>query len=160
MSLVRNPNTLNQMRDVLQQQSGIDPSQDQIVLVGEVNPRLLKACDVNAAGNSSATGSVTVYTTPSDRDFYLTGIQYSMIKDATCDAATGTIQVGGTVNGQSVAFLRKAIITLTAQSADITREFTRPILIDRGTAISMTATFTAGAMSRGCCITGFTLLSQ
>lgn len=160
MSLVRNPNTLTQMRDVLQQQSGHDTINDQVVLVAETNPKLLKEVNINASAAQSTTGSITIYTVPSGADYYLWGFQYSMIKDATCDQAGPSIQISCTSNGQAFVFARFAIITTTAQVIEESREFSRPIKLDAGSTISMTGTFTAGAMARACSVQIVRLESQ
>jgi hypothetical protein len=107
-------------------------------------------------GNTSSTGTFTVYTTPSDKDFYLTAIELTMAKDVTCDAATGSVGMNITVDGVSVAVVTIAFITLTAQTSTVVVPFTFPIKVDRGTTITGSVTFTAGAMRRSCCIYGYT----
>jgi len=106
---------------------------------------------------STTTGSATVYTTPADKDFYLTGIQVSFIKNATCDVASGPLRYTATVEGVSQGIISLALLTLTAQDQNAFVSFETPIKVDRNTAITTSNTFTAGAFVRECCITGYTV---
>lgn len=113
--------------------------------------RIIKAA---AASNTSI---ITPYTTPTDKDFYLTGVTLSFVKDAANDLATGSLLVQTTVNGETVSVTGIAVLTLTAQQQTVRCEFNPPIKVDRNAAIQLpTATFTAGAMRRVLCINGYT----
>jgi len=107
-------------------------------------------------GNTSATGSLTPYTTPTDKDFYLTAIGLSYSKNVTCDVATGNVQLNITVDGASVAVIALAMQTLTAQDGTAYISFPIPIKVDRGTAITGTNSYTAGAMRRTGVVVGYT----
>lgn len=119
----------------------------------------IKYCDVVetfATGVSSASAS-TIYTAPTDRDFYLTGYSFSIIKDAACDTATGTIAIQCVVNGatKSVAVLRHLVTT--AQNQSYCDDLSIPIKVDRGSIISISGvTYTAGAFGRSASIRGYT----
>lgn len=110
---------------------------------------------IRAAG-SSTSGSITALTTPADKDFYLTGCTLSMIKDATCDMATGAIALAVTVDGVAQNPAAIAILTLTAQSQTVNVTFNPPIKVDRNTALSMGASYTAGTMRRFLGVYGYT----
>jgi len=102
--------------------------------VMEVNPKLLRICNLcKSASASNATG-VTIYTTPTGQDFYLVSCQLGVIKDVTSTSTNTNIQVF--IDGVSISLLRIPGITLTPQSEVISLAFPYPIKIDRGTAIS------------------------
>lgn len=117
---------------------------------------ILPTCRIVKNGNTSSSGGLTVYTTPTERDFYLTGIIFSMAKDSTCDVATGTVAINVVIDGTAVALAPIAVITLTAQAQIASLSLPVPIKIDRGTPISGSVTFTAGVMRRTCTLIGYT----
>lgn len=123
----------------------------------ETNPFLASFASVAESGLGSSTGtSVTIYSTPSTTDFYLTGVSLAIIKDATCDTITGSISVTATVNGVSKSLVRIPHITLTAQTSELSISMVAPLKIDRNTNISISApSFTAGTFQRAATIQGF-----
>jgi len=120
---------------------------------------LIKAIgNINKGINSEVTGAINVYTTPTDKDFYLTSATFSMCKNAACDQGTGTLSLTGTVEGTTgIKLMGISTITLTAQDQTIHTPFEPPIKIDRGTILQQSASFTAGTMARLICIKGYTL---
>lgn len=92
-----------------------------------------------------STSGATIYTTPQDKDFYLTNASLSMAKDtATHTSIQQTLRVF--VNGVANNILAISGITLTTNQATTTQNWGRPgIKIDRGTAITYTFT---GTLSR------------
>lgn len=144
----------------LQQTRDIIPNQlaDKVVPVMEVNPKLLRRINIVRNVSSAVTAGMTAYTTPTGaQDFYLTGFQFSLTKDAACDAATGTLTITATIDGASRVLGNYSHITLTADSVIIDREFTIPVKIDRGSTIANSITFAAGVCTRSLCITGYTV---
>jgi hypothetical protein len=116
-----------------------------------------KYCDIVKAASGTVTGALTVYTTPKDRDFYLTGITSAFIKDATNDAATGFFNINIIVSGVTVAFFSFPILALTAQNQSNSLNFPFPIKIDRNSAINTsTNTWTVGNFAKSVTINGFT----
>lgn len=105
---------------------------------------------------ATTTGTVGLFTTPSDKDFYLTNATLSYAKDATCDIATGNILLSATVNGVAVGIIRLAVITLTAQQDTVSVNFNPPLKLSRSTGINLTGSFTVGTLSRGATIQGYT----
>jgi len=104
------------------------------------------------AGIIKSGASGTIFTTPADKDFYLTGLSASFSKAA---GDTGTsLTLTGFVDGVSVPLIRLAGVTLTVERDSVVADFTYPIKIDRNTAIASGAsgTFTASAF----CIRGYT----
>lgn len=132
------------------------PSQlaEKVVPVMEVNPRLLRLTTNAPQIASSTTGAKTVYTTPTNQDFYLTGFTFAYIKDATSDAAT-SLDFRVKVNGATLTLFSFPIITLTASSGQISVTLANPLKLDRNTVIDYTGTFTAGVCVRAGSATGF-----
>lgn len=146
----------NEVRDVLKLQVGRDkfPS---VLPVIDVNPKHARVINKLIASSSVTTGTTTVYTTPTDRDFYLYGISIGYSKDAVCDQATGTINVQCTPASTSTAVTIFALplLTLTAQQFMNQVSFDIPILLARGTNVTFgNASFTVGLQSRSCCLQG------
>jgi len=124
--------------------------------VFEVNP---KVCNVVRHSNLAVTGSGTIFTTPSDRDFYLNSASLGMIKDATCDVASNSeSSLTVTTEGTARRLLQMPLLTLTAQSENATISYPIPLKLDRNTTITIqSATFSAGSLLRYGAITGFTI---
>jgi len=105
------------------------------------------------AGNSSSgSGTITIMsasTGPATRgDVYITGVMMSYVKNATCDVASGTMSLNGTINGATTTITQLPLLTLTADNAQIALEFTQPIKLDLNSALTQASTYTAGAMVR------------
>ena len=130
---------------------------EKIVPVMEVNPKLLRRTSILRENNRSTSGTFTIYSTPSNQDFYLTGLYVSFIKDVVCDTATNSqgYYVGCYIDGSLRQLVEFPVITLTAQEGRIYLEFTKPIKIDRNTAITMPGTFTAGVCLRNAIVYGY-----
>lgn len=112
-----------------------------------------KVSTVLKSGARSSTGSSTIYTTPADKDFFLTFVTLTLTKDATCDNTLTSVSV---VNGGATTNL--AIITsqtLTAYTNQIVVNLSYPLKVDRNTAIQLSATFTAGTLSTRTTLGGF-----
>ena len=160
MAIIHNSELFKELKNgiKLQQTRDTIPNQlaEKIVPVMEVNPKLLREIDIVRHAVQTTTGSITLYTTASDTDFYLSTIYASFIKDATCDSATGSIQIATTTDGTARRLLDFPIITLTAQdNVSEVIAFPIPVKIDKGVTITMSGTFTVGVMVRSCGLTGF-----
>tara|TARA_Y100000310_G_C20676941_1_gene813641 strand:+ start:2217 stop:2702 length:486 start_codon:yes stop_codon:yes gene_type:complete len=104
---------------------------------------------------STSSGSTTIVSTPTNKDFYLTSCSLGLIKDAASDNVAADLRA--TVNG-TVEFLLQIVgITLTAQETHLTVSFPEPIKLDRGTAIKIQGTATAGNFHKTGTITGYTI---
>jgi len=163
MAKIHNTETIKEVIDggKIQTSSDVVPTQlaDKIVPVMEVNPKLLKTVNIvryaNATNPASAT---TIYTTPTNQDFYLTGATINSIKTATSDLSTGvftSLQV--VINGATQRLFSANGITLTAQEHNVNMVFSPPIKIDRNSVINMAAQSApaAGTYSRTGAIYGF-----
>lgn len=153
MSLFRNNTTLLQIREALGLQQATDKIPIPIPVV-EVNPRLLRQCNIVKA-NQSTGATVTVYTTPSDRDFYICAATLSFQKDAasTCTYSSLTI----TIDGTSVSLLRVTGIASTVQNDSVTISLPFPLKIDRGTNIQIAHAVNSATVQSQATIIGFTL---
>lgn len=121
--------------------------------VFEVKRRI---ANIVRTSNATTTATVTIFTTPSDRDFYLTGISFNIIKDATCDLATGRINISVTVEGTGQTALSLGTITLTAQNISEAVTLNPPLKLDRNTAVAISsASFTVGVLNRTASIVGY-----
>lgn len=114
-----------------------------------------RVCNVSRSVAQTTTGTFTIFTANADRDIFLTGVTLSYVKGATCDIGTGSIDMTATVKGVATNLLSLAVLTLTAQSDSMTLSFPTPIQVDRNTAVTVTGTFTAGALSRTACVHGY-----
>lgn len=159
--IVNNNSALsNELRDVLKLQAGRDQfpqlAENKIVPVIDVNPKHARVAGVVVSQVKSTTGTQTMMTTATNKDFYITGATFSFIKDATCDIASGSISLYTQIDGAGgLAFITFPVLTTTAQSGYLSLSFTTPIKVDRGVAISFNGTFTAGAMVRAASIIGY-----
>ena len=79
----------------------------------EIQPHL-NICKRASALNSTI---ATIFTTPSDKDFYLVAAELSLIKDATGTSTSSTISV--IIEGLAVVLLDIAGITLTVQENSV-----------------------------------------
>jgi len=117
-----------------------------------------------AAATQATTGSfsITLPTVSTGGETYLTSIVASAIKDATCDVATGALQVSVTPDGSGIStvIIRIPVITLTAQSEGYVLPLPYPLKVRNGSSVTITGTFTVGVMSRSISVTGFTSTSN
>lgn len=114
--------------------------------------------DFPISANPVTTGAVTVLTTLDRRQYYLTGVSMSLVKNATCDIATGQVGLTVVIEGVTTTVCAIAVLTLTAEAREKTVIFKDPIKLDNASIISLTGTFTAGAMSRQVTIYGYETL--
>ena len=113
---------------------------------------------VRGASITASNTSTTLYTTPSDKDFYLTGFNISVAKDAACDVATSSHTLRVVMFGANQSLALIPVITLTAERAETSADFPVPIKIDRNTIISfLSGAHTAGLFNRGVTIRGYTV---
>jgi hypothetical protein len=127
-----------------------------VVPVMDMTPDLHRVADICEGASSAATGAFTVFTTPTDKDFYLTSAQISISKSAACDLATGVVSLTVVISAQTKSILNIATVTLTAQQQSIALGLPVPIKLDRGSVISMSGTFGIAALSRAASIVGYT----
>lgn len=119
-----------------------------ITSVIDITPHFHKVMSsINDTGTTS--GTRTVFTASTSKKTYIVGFHYSYIKDATCDITTGAgIAVRAVSGGATRTLAAFTVLTTTAQSESIFIQLPRPILMDRGGAVSHTGTYTAGTLVR------------
>lgn len=117
-----------------------------------VNPQFSTHAYSTVSGTS---GTSVLFYPAADRDFYVTSAYLSINKDATCDLATGPVYIYTTIAGLTWRILAISTITLTAQHETISISLPYPLKVDRGVAIQVSGTFTAGVLYRVAAITGF-----
>jgi len=127
-------------------------SDSKVVPVIDINPKHARVSNKIASfvQATSSAGSALLATV-AGRDYYVNGLVLSVIKDATCDAADGVINIAVKPFGEATAVICLAIptLTLTAQQTSIAINFSTPIRLLRNntTALYVNAqTFTAGKL--------------
>lgn len=114
-----------------------------------------RVCNISRTLIKTDTGAANVLAAASDRDISITAVSLSLAKDATCNVATGAIEVTATVRGVTTALCGIAVLTTTAERDSISVSFPAPVMIDRGTAVAVSGTFTLGAMTRSITVHGY-----
>lgn len=118
------------------------------------NPDLKKYESVIESAGRNTTGSSVIYTTPIDKDFYLTDVYLQNQSDSTADNTIISLSV--TQKGKAnkfIIYMRK--LTTTAFDHMISRKLDPPIRLERGSTITSASTFTAGASETTGSIIGF-----
>jgi len=110
---------------------------------------------VESTANASS-GTLTMLTTPSDKDFYLTSVTLGLNKNSACDLGTGSLNVTVVINGASKIILYLPTITLTAQNDVVVLSLPTPIKLDRSSSITYSGSFSAGVCLRSGNITAYT----
>ncbi len=134
MSKHNNPSISERARRIFNNQLNEEISNevlDYITPTIEIKPR------VNIGKYSSLTNSLggTIYTTPTDKDFYLTFCCLGVIKDVTATSVESYLSA--VIDGVRVYILDIPGITLTPQDQTLCVSFPLPIKIDRGTTINI-----------------------
>lgn len=123
---------------------------DKIVLTYPLNEKVVK---IVRGSEKTTTGSSTVYTTPSNKDFYLTGCYLQNNSNATADNTD--IRLTCVIDGGTQFLIQFKKITLTAFNNMLNREFSVPIKLDRNSTIVLSSAFTVGSSTTSAGITGF-----
>ena len=135
---IQNSDTIKEIRDTarLSISEGFPTAlNDKVIPVIDVNPKHARVCDIVKTAVAQNATSATVYTTPTDQDFYLVGWNLNLIKDATSTSTASGIKF--TVNGAQAAHSRIASLSLTAQTANIVVVLDKPIKLDRNTTVTI-----------------------
>jgi hypothetical protein len=151
-----NRTILNYVTDTLV----LNPLSDEIPK--NVVPTIQPIFDVNRnitkimrSATSPTTGSTTIYSTPTDKDFYLTGIHLGYTADASADNTSVNMTAFIEDGTSAYTILRLPKTTLTATTENITFTPLYPLKINRGTVIQIQSTFTVGSCTRTGSICGF-----
>lgn len=104
-----------------------------------------------ATNNTAA----TIYTTPSDKDFYLTGVQIAVSKDATATSLGTDVTVF--YNSVNTRIIKISTNQLQVQNEAVSQVFNPPLLIDKGTAIVLNNSTNVANIVSSACIYGYTV---
>lgn len=126
---------------------------EKVLPVMEVNPKLLRRANVVKYVSGASSG--TIYTTPTDKDFFLCTAILSVNKDVASTAA-GTY-LSCVVEGVTTRLIHIAGITLTVQSECLSVSFPVPIKIDRNTPIAIASSASGAVIAVAGTITGYTV---
>jgi len=159
MAKIYNSDLFKELKDGAKIQQAVDriPNEiaEKVIPVMEVNPKLLRTINIIKNVYGTATGNLTVYSVPSNKDFYLVGADISAQEDAlSTNTAT---YIAATIDGAAVRILQLSKLTLTADSKNGSISFNTPIKIDRGTNITLSNSFGAGAAVKTCTIYGYVI---
>lgn len=146
---IRDTGKLQVMRDKI-------PSEfsDKIVLVSDVNPKHARRVDTIRRATVLNATSATVYTTPTDRDFFITHASLSVIKDVTSTSIYARLLV--TIDGSnSVSILDIPGFSLTPQNDSVAVSFPSPIKVTRGTSINVALSTNVANATASACISGY-----
>jgi hypothetical protein len=158
MVLINNANTQREIRAAIGCTGLEVPSQAGVAVlpVFNCNPKDYQLQTQLGAVSSTSSGNTTIFTTSLTRSTYVTSFTLSIIKDATCDLATGAISFAVSVDGIYRSLSPIAVITLTAQNATIAVTLQSPLLIDKNVALIVNkGAHTVGVLSFAAAVTGF-----
>jgi len=127
---------------------------EKVVPVMETNPKFFRTINVVESGSRDTSGQIALYTTPTDKDFYITSVQINNQSDVTADNTDAYISTK-LPDGNSATLAQLFKLSTTVFQGVINLSFPIPIKIKRGTAINFGSTFTAGASITGAGITGY-----
>jgi hypothetical protein len=155
MATINRSSTILDMAENLALNTGIEKIpvnlKEDVQAVYRVNPSVSKVCKWLALTTTTAT---TMYTTPVNKDFYLTSIWIGFTKDVTSDLMYVCLRF--VVDGQAKDIGIRGQ-TLTAESKSMSLSFPFPIKIDKGTIMQMVGAFAAGACAKDITFTGYIL---
>lgn len=103
----------------------------------------------------TTSGTATIFTTPPDKDFYLSYAMFQMMKNAAADNTNVSFNV--VIDGAARTLIQFETLSLTAFTDSKAIVLNPPVLLDRNSGITMTGAFTVGAMSRSGVIAGYTV---
>lgn len=156
---IYNSNLTKELIDVakLQQSKGEIPSElaEKVIPVIDINPKHARVANVVKRTIATNATAQTIYTTPTDKDFYLTSASLAMIKDATATSLFSTIQLIPDGSTSTIPILLIPGFTLTAQTGQISLSFPAPIKVAKGTNITINNSTNVGNVSADGCITGY-----
>ncbi len=148
MAYIDNTQTKKEIEDAIRGNSvsNLAPSKviDSIQPVINVNPKDYRR--VNIIKSTAVAG--TVYTTPSNKDFYLTNTHLSASTNQA--SQTGTVSISVLPKGETSTIIINAIRLLTtvildSDHSEIFESFERPILLERNSTITLAITNTTAA---------------
>jgi len=160
MGTIYNSDMMDEIREGSRIQQNVDPIpnrfSDFVQPVMEVNPKSFRRINVVKENSRITTGSTALYTTPTDRDFFLVAGYLQAVADATADNTTIYLLIQP-IDSAEVNIIQMRKLSLTAFSEKISFCLPFPIKIKRGTTISFGTTYTVGACVINAVIMGYTI---
>ncbi len=162
MGTIYNTELINELINAVRLQQGREniPSKfaDTIVPTVETNPKLLKHVNIFKSRMEDTNNVFIIYTTPTDKDFYLTYASLIVTQPATTTNTltdiTAILESGLTVK---IVTTPKVTTSSRANPAMNKYESAFAIKLKRGTTIILTNTFSAGECIASATIGGYTL---
>lgn len=105
--------------------------------------------------SSATTGGATLYTTPTDKDFYITFVDMAYSKDAAND--TTEVYIDCVINGSTTRIMSLNVVAATAQADGKIVSLPYPVLVDRNSVVRIVSNFTAGTLNRQGTVGGYIL---
>jgi len=102
---------------------------------------------------ATATGTSVIGTTPVGKDFYLVYAYLSFEADSTYDGTS--VVISATINGVARIIMESTNFSGSVRDVDVTIQPRFPIKLDRGTAINLIKTFTAGTGAHAATVGGY-----
>ena len=157
MEQINNDQTIKESSAVLGYQVQTIPPLDtsKISLVANVNPKDYRRCNIVRRSSAINSTGGTIYTTPTDKDFFLNSVALSVIKDVTSTSILSNITC--IIDGATNQILSIPGISLTVQNQSLSISFPIPIKIDRGSAIGVSNSTNVANISTNAMITGYTV---
>lgn len=151
MATIRRGTIVRDIIDSLKLQvAGVMPDQtsDKLVLTYDFkNVQVINSVKVGTCANATST---TIYTTPSNKDFYIHALAMNVVKDATNTSTLTAINCS--INGALQNILYIAGVTLVAQNDTISISLPIPIKVDPNTAITLTNSSGASNIRSSCSV--------
>jgi len=136
---------------VFEQPNQVDNSR--VIPIVDVTPRKYKIANFVKRTTLTNASNATIYTTPADKDFYLTSAQLSIIKDVTATSIFTIITA--VIGGATREILMLPGFTLTVQNQTTSIAYTIPIKLDRNTNIAISHSTNVANITGTACITGY-----
>jgi len=137
-------------------------SDTKVIPVIDINPKHARNAEKVYTQTRTTTdaSSVLLYSVGSREEFFITSASLSLVKNDTCDLASGTWGITVQPYGEATAkvFLNISLLTLTAQNQTVSISFPSPLRVARSTDIRISAcSHTAGSCVRSASIIGYTV---
>jgi len=154
---IKNTSTLKELRDV----TNASPTDNLPINVGssvlpvvDINPMHNKVSKILFGARGSTTTSGNQYTAPANKRTYITGISFSIKSDVACDNTSSSLYMDYVEDATKLICSIERVPALASEN-HINVEFSSPLIMLEGDAISQTTTFTAGTLAFGLSIRGF-----
>jgi len=126
---------------------------DYVVPCLMVNDDLFYNPQIAEHGTAINSISTTILTTDSNYQTWITSASLNVIKDVTSTSVLTSISV--VINGKTKPLLSIPGLTLTVQTGQTSVSFSKPILIDRSSLVTITNSTATGNITASGTVTGF-----